>query len=77
MTAEIGSITCPNCGASEEPCAEWCAAADPRSANRNQKRRQVAEALTEGTSILPASSDRSLPGGVQAPSVSDSEDIDY
>jgi hypothetical protein len=73
MTAEPGSIACPNCGAwSDEPCTEECAGQDPRAANRNQKRMQLAEVLTDGASILPASSN-SLPGGVQEPSVDASE----
>jgi hypothetical protein len=77
MTAEIGSIVCKNCGAgSDEPCAEWCAVQDPRIANRAQKLREAAEALTDGSSISPASSKTRLPGGVQAPSVNAS-DIEY
>jgi hypothetical protein len=75
----IGSIPCANCGATDEPCTQECAGQDPRSANRNQKRVQLAEVLTEGASILSASSN-SLPGDVQAPSVSASEfetDIEF
>ena len=51
------------------------ATVEPRFGARPiQKLRDYAEVLTEGTSILPASSDRSLPGGVQAPSVSTSNE---
>ena len=77
MTAEVGSIVCPNCGAaSDEPCAEWCAAADPRFPNRTQKLGDRARTMTEGSSILPANSDSSLLGGVQAPSVT-TLDVEY
>ena len=72
MVAEVGSIVCLNCGAaSDEPCAEWCACADPRFPHPTQRLADLTRAMTEGASILPASSDSSLPGGVQAPSVSD------
>lgn len=74
MTAELGSIVCKNCGAqSDEPCAEWCATSDPRSANRTQKLAARSESLTNGASILSASSETRLPGDVQAPSVNDSD----
>jgi hypothetical protein len=72
----LGSVRCPNCGADDEPCAEWCAASDPRVANRNQKLRERAGALTKGASILPASSVTSLPGGVQAP-FANTSDLEY
>ena len=48
-------------------------AADPRVANSGQKRVEAAEVLTDGASVLPASSATRLPGGVHAPSVSTSE----
>jgi hypothetical protein len=50
-------------------------AADPRVANSGQKRVQFAEALTDPTSILSASSQVSLPGDVQAGSVKGSENV--
>ena len=42
---ELGSL-CPNCGAFDEPCATWCAAQDPRTANREQKRAELVNELT-------------------------------
>jgi hypothetical protein len=42
---------------------------DPRNANKAQNKTEAAEVLTEGASILSASSN-SLPGDVQSPSVS-------
>jgi hypothetical protein len=48
-------------------------ASDPRVANAGQKRTEAAEVLTDGASVLPASSATRLPGGVHAPSVSTSE----
>ena len=72
----LGSVRCPNCGSDDEPCAEWCAASDPRVANRNQKLAERARTFTKGSSILPASSYNSLPGGVQEP-FENASDVDF
>jgi hypothetical protein len=77
MTAELstGSIVCPNCGAaSDEPCTEWCATSDPRSANRSQKLYKRARALTDGHPHLAAREASGLLSGVERPSVNTSEE---
>lgn len=75
---EIGSIACPNCGAwSDEPCAEWCATGDPRSANRNQKLHDAARVSTEGQKSSCAADRESSSARVASPSVNIFDGVEF
>lgn len=63
-------VLCPPCNWKE--AFELAEVQDPRTANAGQARVRLAEVFTDGASILPASSEDSLPGGVQEPSVNTS-----